>query len=385
MANPFSKNSAVRFIILLGFVSLFADITYEGARSISGQYLGLLGASGAFVAILAAFGELLGYGFRLVSGIISDKTGKYWLITLLGYTLNLIAVPLLAFAGSLEIAASLMLLERFGKAIRTPARDAMLSYATKETGRGFGFGLHEALDQVGAILGPLIVSVVLYIKGSYPISFLVLLIPALVAILILLFARRLYPYPKNLEIDVLEVKPKGFKKEFWVYIGAVSLVGAGFIDFPLIAFHFDKVKTASLSYIPLFYSLAMAADGIAALILGHFYDKKGIKALIFTVAISSLFVPLVFLGGFYEAILGMILWGVGLGAQESIMRAVVGDLVQKDVRGTAYGVLNICFGISWFLGSVIIGLLYDYSIPYLIVFSIGSHLLSLPVFLLIRK
>lgn len=385
MVAPFSKYNALYFIILLGFVSLFADITYEGARSISGQYLGLLGATGALVAFVAAFGELIGYGFRLISGIISDRTGRYWLITIFGYTLNLIAVPLLAFAGNLEIAVTLMFLERFGKALRTPARDAMLSFATKEMGRGFGFGLHEALDQVGAILGPLLVSCILYFKGTYSLSFLLLAIPAFAAIIILLLARNLNPNPKELEIEILEIKPKGFKKEFWIYIGAISFVAAGFIDFPLIAFHFDKVKSVPLVWIPLFYSLAMAADGISALIFGKYYDKKGIKVLIYIVALTSIFVPLVFLGGFYLAMLGMILWGIGLGAQESIMRAALADLVQKDLRGTAYGLLNVCFGFSWFLGSVIIGLLYDYSIPYLLAFSLGMQLLSIPVFLLIKK
>ena len=191
--NNASKVNALKFIVLLGIVSLFADITYEGARSINGPYLALLGASATTVGIVAGFGELIGYSLRLVSGYISDKTGKYWAITLFGYTLNMLAVPALALAGRWEIAAVLMITERIGKAIRTPARDAMLSHATREIGRGKGFGLHEALDQIGAVLGPLIVSGVLYFKGGYRTSFVTLLIPAFMAISVLMTARWLYP------------------------------------------------------------------------------------------------------------------------------------------------------------------------------------------------
>src|ERR1700730_10431308 len=208
--NGLSKNTAIKFVILLGVVSLFADMTYEGARSITGQYLAILGASGTVVGIVAGLGELIGYGFRLVPGYVSDKTGKYWLITFIGYALNLFAVPLLSLAGNWPLAASLMILERLGKAIRNPSRDAMLSYATKETGRGWGFGLHEAMDQVGAVIGPLIVSCFLYYQGTYQTSFAILLIPALCALSVLVVARFLYPRPQDLEVETPNVKIEGF-------------------------------------------------------------------------------------------------------------------------------------------------------------------------------
>ncbi|MEK7699337.1 MAG: MFS transporter, partial [Planctomycetota bacterium] len=145
--NNNSRSNALRFIVLLGIVSLFADMTYEGARSINGPYLAVLGASATTVGIIAGLGELIGHSLRLVSGYITDRIGRYWAITLFGYAINMIAVPAIALAGRWEIAAILMVTERIGKAIRTPARDAMLSHATREIGRGKGFGLHEALDQ----------------------------------------------------------------------------------------------------------------------------------------------------------------------------------------------------------------------------------------------
>ena len=335
-----SRKIAFKFIILLGLVSLLADMTYEGARSITGPYLALLGASGTIVGIVAGFGELIGYALRFVSGYISDRTGRYWFITIFGYMVNLLAVPLLALAGRWEIAAALMITERIGKAIRTPSRDAMLSHATKEIGRGWGFGLHEAMDQIGAMLGPLIVAGVLFIKGGYKSSFAVLLIPALLALIVLLTARYLYPRPRDLETISVTLETKGFPKVFWIYLIAVALIAAGYVDFPLAAYHFKKASITSDNWIPIFYAIAMGVDALAALIFGRLFDRKGVSVLIFAVLASSFFAPLVFLGGFYPALFGIALWGIGMGAQESIMRAGIADMISANKRASAYGALN---------------------------------------------
>jgi len=380
-----SRKTAFKFIILLGLVSLLADMTYEGARSITGPYLALLGASGTVVGIVAGFGELIGYALRLVSGYISDKTGKYWLITILGYAVNLFAVPLLALAGRWEIAAALMITERVGKAIRTPSRDAMLSHATKEIGRGWGFGLHEAMDQIGAMLGPLIVAGVLFIKGGYKTSFAVLLIPAVLALIVLLTARYLYPRPRDLETVSATLETKGFPKVFWIYLIAVALIAAGYVDFPLVAYHFKKISIVSDNWIPIFYAIAMGVDALAALIFGRLFDRKGVSVLIFAVLASLFFAPLVFLGGFYPALFGIVLWGIGMGAQESIMRAGIADMIPANKRGSGYGVFNAGYGLFWFLGSAAMGIFYDISIPLLIAFSIIAQLASIPFLMMTKK
>ncbi len=373
------------FVILLGIVSLFADMTYEGARSITGQYLAILGASGTVVGVVAGLGELIGYGLRFFSGYISDKTGKYWLITFVGYSVNLLAVPLLALAGHWPWAASLIIMERLGKAIRSPSKDAMLSYATKEMGRGWGFGLHEAMDQIGAILGPLIVSCILYFKNSYTVSFAVLLIPALCALSVLTCAWVLYPRPQDLEISVPKLKSPQLSKQFWLYMIAICCVAAGYVDFPLIAYHFKKNAIVTDVWTPILFAIAMASAGISALICGRFFDKKGLSTLIYVTGIAALFAPLVFMGGFFLAIFGMILWGIGLGAQESIMRAYIGNLVPMDKRGTAYGILNLWFGVFWFLGSALMGALYDVSLTALIVFSLIAQLAAVSLFSILYK
>lgn len=377
--------TAWRLVILLGLVSLFSDMTYEGARSITGPYLVVLGASATAVGIVAGLGELIGYGLRLVSGYISDRTGKYWTITLLGYGLNLFVVPLLALAGRWEIAAILIVGERMGKAIRTPARDAMLSHATHTVGRGWGFGFHEAMDQAGAVAGPLIVAAVLYSKGSYQTGFGILLVPALFALGTLLAARLLYPRPRDLEVDTPKIETKGMRRAFWLYLAAVGLVAAGYADYPLIAYHFKKVSIASDTWIPVFYAVAMGMDALAALIFGRLFDRIGISVLVFVSLLSSLFAPLVFLGDHFLALAGTALWGVGVGAQESIMRAAVAGMVPTDRRGTAYGVFNTGYGILWFAGSALMGFLYDVSVPSLVAFSVLMQLASIPLLLLVRK
>ena len=384
-SSNLSKQSALMFVVLVGVVSLFADMTYEGARSITGPYLAVLGATGTIVGVVAGFGELVGYGLRLVSGYISDLTGRYWPITLVGYVINMLAVPLLALAGSWPLAALLMIAERAGKAIRNPPRDAMLSHATQEMGRGWGFGIHEALDQIGAVLGPLIVTAVLYFKGSYQTGFAVLLVPALLALSVLLAARLLYPRPRDLETILPELETKGFSRKFWLYLVAASLVGAGYIDFPLIAYHFEKASVVSDNWIPVFYAVAMGVDALAALLFGYLFDRIGFSILIIVAFVSAFFAPLVLLGGFYLALVGMGLWGVGMGAQESIMRAAIAEMVPINRRASAYGIFNAGYGLLWFLGSALMGFLYDVSIPYLILFSVAAQLASVPVFLFVRS
>jgi len=385
--NPsqITKGSALKFVILLGVVSLLADMTYEGARSVTGPYLEVLGASATAVGFFAGLGELIGYGLRIFTGLLADKTHKYWTITITGYCINLFAVPMLALAGNWQVAVLLMMLERTGKAIRTPARDAMLSHGTQQTGRGWGFGLHEAMDQIGAMTGPLIVSLVLFVNGGYKSAFVVLLIPALLAIAFLLLARALYPRPQDLEVEVVNVQGKGFPKVFWILLSAAALLGAGYADFPLIAFHFQKVSLASESVIPIFYAVAMGVDAIAALAFGKMFDRFGVPVLILATALSMFFAPLVFWGGFGVAMIGAAVWGIGMGAQESIMRASIPHMVSANRRGSAYGLFNTGYGLFWFAGSSLMGVLYDISIPALVAFSMAAQFAAIPLLLIAAR
>ena len=381
-----SRAAALRFIVFLGIVSLFADMTHEGARSVTGPFLATLGASGAVVGIVAGLGELVGHSLRLVSGYLADRTRRYWAITLFGYSVNVMAVPLLALAGRWEVAALFMVAERAGRAMRNPPRDAMLSHATTLTGRGWVFGLHEALDQAGAVLGPLLVAGVLYVKGDYRVAFAILGISAVLALVAIFATRITYPTPSDFEPTIaVQLESKGFPRAYWLYLAAVALVGAGYADFPIIAYHFQKTSLVSADLIPIFYALAMGTDAVAALLFGRLFDRAGLSVLIAASLISTTFAPLVFFGGFTLALVGMAVWGIGMGAQESVMRAAVGGFVPANRRGSAYGVFNTGYGIFWFLGSSLIGILYDTSIPWLVIFSVAMQVASIPMFLLVRR
>jgi len=197
---------ALRFVVLLGIVSLFSDMTYESARSLYGPFLGSLGASAFVVSVIAGIGELLGFGLRLLSGRFSDRTRRYWTIAIIGYFISLVSVPALALAASWPVAISLVLAERVGKAIRKPPRDAMLSRAAQEIGVGWGFGLHQAMDQTGALLGPIMVAIVFAHSRQYQSAFSFLVIPAVLSISFLLLAKSRFPQPRNLEIKLVRVE-----------------------------------------------------------------------------------------------------------------------------------------------------------------------------------
>ena len=378
-----SKTAALKFIIMIGLTSLFADMTYEAARSVTGPFLATLGASAALVGFVAGFGEFLGYALRLVSGYVADKTQRYWMITIIGYTINLLAVPALALAGNWYVASILIILERTGKAIRTPARDAMLSHAGSQIGVGWAFGLHEALDQCGAMIGPLIVAAVLYYKGSYQESFALLIVPALLALSVLMIAFKLYPHPHQLEIKLKGLESKGMRLPFWIYLVGAGLIAAGYADFSLISYHFEKTSILSPVWIPIVYSLAMGMITISAPLLGYLYDKRGFKVLIWVSVLSTLFSP--FVGGFYLVLLGIILWSIGIGAHESLMRAIIANMISSKKRASAYGVFNAGFGTFWFLGSVLIGILYDFSVIDVVIFSVMIQLLALPLLLWVKR
>ncbi|MBX9604131.1 MAG: MFS transporter [Bryobacteraceae bacterium] len=373
-----SVKAATRFIVFLGFVSFFADITYEGARGVTGPFFASLGASAAAVGFVAGAGELAGYGLRIFSGYLADRTRHYWLFTILGYTVNQLAVPLMAFATTWPQAAVLVILERTGKSIRTPARDAMLSSAARTVGAGWGFGLHAAMDQAGAFLGPLIVAAALASTGNFPQGFLILAIPAALALTTLTAARITYPRP-----DLLESAPpqqQNLPRAFWTYVLAAGMLAAGYADFPLIAFHLQKQAIAPAAGIPLLYSLAMGVNALGALFFGRMFDRHGLRVLAAGILLSSLSLPLVFLGGLPAAIAGMSCWGAGMGAQDAILRAGIAGMVSMDKRGRAYGIFNAFYGVMWFAGSAAMGLLYDWSILALVLFGVAMKLAAAAMF-----
>lgn len=379
------KRSALKFVLMIGALSFFADFTYEGSRSILGPYLALLQASATAVGVVSGFGELLGYSLRLVFGRLADATRKFWPITIFGYFVQMLSVPALALAGNWQTAAVLIILERVGKAIRNPPRDAMLSHAGKEIGYGWAFGVHEALDQLGALFGPLAVAAVLAIRGEYRFAFAALLLPGVICLSLLLLARWFYPRPEEMEVEVPNVRAEGLPHVYWIYLAAAGLVAAGFADFPLIAYHFQKTASMPKNWVPIAYAIAMGVSGTGSLAFGRLFDRFGILVLVPLTLLSALFAPLVFLGGFWAALVGASLWELGMGVHESIIPAAVGPIVPPQRRASAYGLFTAGYGLFWFLGSALMGILYDTSIPTLIVFSVAMQLASIPLLFMTQK
>jgi len=381
MTSSATRESALRFIVCLGIVSLFADMTYEGAHSIIGPYLKDLGANALQVALIAGFGEMLGASLRFFSGRFADRTRAYWTITFSGYAMNVIAVPALAFAGNWQIAAILIIAERTGKALRGPARDVLLSGATQEVGHGWGFGLHSIMDQTGAVIGPLLMVAAVARAHRFGPPFLWLAFPAVGTLLALLMARALNPDRVQ---PVKTQSNQQLPRVFWLYVSAAGLLACGVVDFPLLAYHFQAAKISTAVEIPLLYAGAMAVNGMTALLFGRLFDRFGLNTLVCGIFISLLSLPLGFLGGPAGAIASVACWATGLGAQDACLRAGIATVVSMNKRGGAFGAFNGVYGVMWFLGSVTMGLLYSRSLIALAVFGMVAQLAAAVMFFRLR-
>jgi hypothetical protein len=327
------------------------------------------------LALLQDWGSALGTGF--VSGRVSDATGRYWFFAALGYSMNFIAVPLLALAPSWPFAAVLLLLERFGKAIRTPPRDAMISYASDQVGHGRGFGIHEAIDRAGAVVGPLFIVFVLSFAHDYRAAFALLAIPAALSVYVLIVTARSYSEPRGFAIPQPPQTVSGYSKHFCY--GLLALVGAGTVDFSLVGFHLQHRQGFAETAIPLIFAVSMAVNGVSAYLVGRAYDALGIPMFLTALGLGLLATPCLFLGNGFVALLGGCLWGVSMATQNSIGKALIADLVPLEKRSSAYGVYYIAFGLFWFLGSAIMGVLYDVTLPVMILFSVITQAAALPI------
>ncbi|MDY4104709.1 MAG: MFS transporter [Oscillospiraceae bacterium] len=394
---------AMAFILLFGVVSLFSDMTHEGASSIRGAYLSLLGASAATIGFVSGLGELVGYSMRYVFGKLTDKTKQYWPMTILGYVLDIIAVPALALVGEhgWVWACLLLIVQRMGKAIKKPAKDTIMSFAATQEGVGKSFGIQEVLDQLGAFLGPVLLYLVMLGKTEgdafrlYSFCFAVLAIPGAVTLILLLVTKHKFPNPEQFEPEPKEFVPFRMKKEFVLYIAGISLFAFGFIDYSIVVMHISRTftelapglaETSSLittGSLPLLYAGAMLVDAVAALVFGFLFDRYGVKVLVLSTLLSAPFPILVFGGeSIPTVLLGIALWGVGMGAQESILKAAVASMVPKTSRATGYGIFECAFGAAWFLGSWLLGLLYETSLPVMIAVSVLAQLAAIPLYLL---
>lgn len=371
-----TRLSAWRFVLGLGFVSLLADVVYEGARSVAGPLLESLGAGALLVGAVTGAGEAAALMLRLVSGVLTDRTRRFWAWTIAGYAITIVTVPFMGVAGVLWVVCALIIAERVGKAVRGPAKDTLLSHAAAATGRGRGFAVHEAMDQTGALLGPLVVGGMLLATGDdFGPALAVLAIPGVAVLGLLVWLRLRVPDPAVYEGDEPE-EPAGaasrpqwlpVPRAFWVYAGFAATTTLGLTTFGLASFNMADRGYVAVAAVPVVYAAAMAVDALAALATGWGYDRRGPEVLVVLPVLVSVAAALVFGGSTASVVAGAVVWGAAIGIHESTMKAVVADLVPPRRRATAYGLFAAVVGGATALGGVMLGFLYQVSIGWLVV------------------
>ncbi|MES1937417.1 MFS transporter [Salinisphaera hydrothermalis] len=386
--------TARQFVLAFGVISMLADMVYEGARSVSGPYLATFGASAMTVGLITGLGEAVALVFRLASGPLSDRTQRYWTLSIIGYAVTVIAVPFLAVASTLAQVGALIVGERFGKAVRTPARDTMLAAASHASfGRGLAFAVHEAMDQSGAFVGPLIVAGMIALSG-YRAGFAVLAVPGVLTLAVLLWLRRRVPEPTTYDAAPTPVDQAGaeaapvraLSATFWLYTAFTATAMLGFSTFAVLAYHDQVAGIIAPALIPVTYAVAMAAAALSALGSGWLYDRIGLRAL-FTALPLAAVVPIL---SFSDAVplvwVGAAVWGAAMGIHESTLRAAVADMIPAARRGTAYGVFTAAYGLAWLGGSTVIGALYDASLVAVTVFVLVTQIVACGLlFVLLRR
>lgn len=377
------------FVVLFSMVSLFSDMTHESANSIRGAFLSLAGASAAVIGFVSGLGELVGYGLRYVFGRLTDRTRRYWPMVLFGYALDVVAVPALALVGrnGWVLACALLIIQRLGKAIKKPAKDTVMSFAASQEGVGKSFAIQELLDQIGAVLGPLLLYLIMLFQHSddtfsdYRMCFAFLAIPGTITLLLLWLTYKRFPHPEDFEPEPKEYVPFRVSKRFVVYILGISLFAFGFADYSLIVMHFSRQHLFTAAVLPLLYALAMLTDAASAFVFGWLYDRHARLSLVVSTLVAAPFAVFAFLGSDVASVVtGVVLWGIGMGAQGSILKAAVATMVPKRSRATGYGIFECCFGAAWFLGSWLLGVLYDQSLVAMVIVSVAAQLLAAIVF-----
>jgi MFS family permease len=390
-APPQRSWSPWRVVVGFGTISLAADMVYEGGRSLYGPLLSSLGASALAVGAITGAGEAVALLLRLASGTLADRTRRYWAATIAGYALTAVCVPLLAVtpylgAAGLAVATVLVLAERTGKAVRSPAKSALLAAAARHVGMGRGLGVHKALDQVGAFAGPLLVAGVVALAGAalWP-GFAVLAVPGAVAMVLLVVTRHRMPAEQPVVRSPVEARVEGLPPAFWLFAAASAVCTAGLVTFGLISFHLVDARVVPPAGVPLLYAAAMAAGAVVALVTGDAYDRVGGRTLLALPVLVAAVPPLAFAGGLAAVTSGVLLWGAAVGLQDSTVKALVADLVRPQRLATAYGLFAAVQGAGALVGGIATGALYEQSARALVIVVVASQVVAAAMLVAISR
>jgi len=353
--------------VAFGVVSLAADMVYEGLRSVAGPFLGTLGASALTVGLVTGAGEALALVLRLVAGPYADRSGRHWQLTTLGYALTAVCVPLLAvtpFLGvaGLGVAIVLVLSERTGKAVRSPSKSTLLAGMATRVGRGRGFGVHKALDQVGAFAGPLLVAGVAAAAGQVWPAFVVLAVPGVVSLVLLARLRRRAPVelppPTPVTVGTGRRPLASLPGRFHLFAASCAASTFGLMTFGVISYAFVADGLVPLAAAPVVYAGAMAVAAVGALATGAVYDRVGGRVLYVLPPLVACVPALVFTDRLAAVLSGVAAWGLATGVQDSTVKALVADLVPATALATAYGVFAAAQGVAALAGGGLAGALH---------------------------
>jgi hypothetical protein len=395
------QKKALRVIVMFGVISLFGDMVYESARSVNGAYLEILGVNAAMVGMITGLAQFVGAGLRFVMGYAADQNKSYWAFTIAGYC-ALAVVPMMALTGIWQIVAILIIMEQFAKAVRSPSRETIVSQAAKQVGTGWGFAIGEALDQLGASIGPLIFVGLFLVLGTtaatltdYQVGYSLLWIPFIVLMVTVLAAYRMRSPPGEFEDETgPSAQTERLTKTFWLYSAFVFLTTLGFFSFVLVSYHLKAKSLLSDVWIPAIYIVAMLADGVVALAAGKLYDRrkkmsgKASGGVVVLVLIPLLAFPLPFMlfsSNLWLIVPAIVMWGAVMGMNESVLKAGVADLTSLRKRGTGFGVFYTVYGLALFGGSTLAGVLYSISIPSLVAVTVAVEAASIPVLWVLVK
>jgi MFS family permease len=386
MSAMSTKRRVLLVFLLLGFVSLFADVVYEGARSISGAYLAELNAP-AVAAATIGVGEFLGLVFRLFSGYLAavfQSSTVIWGSTFLGYMLTAFSIPMIAYAPSWQSVVALYILDRLGKGLRAPTRDVILAEVSESIGVGKGFGIHELLDQLGAFAGPLLVSVLLTFYG-YRAAYSALLAPGIISLILITTAWYIYPSLKSTSSRKPQLAIRGYSNSFWIYTIATSILALGFMHWSIASYYLKEVRgVLSSAEIGLIYAVAMLVDAIVAIPLGALFDNIKLKTLLLIPVLIPLYIVLIAYAPRELLYLSAIPWGIVMCSEESIMRATIALLVEPSRRPLAYGLYGLVFGAVWALGGYVYTALLTEPL-YMLLYALITSIIAFYLYVVLAK
>ncbi|WP_369990594.1 MFS transporter [Pseudomonas xanthosomatis] len=365
-----------RSVWALGFVSMFMDISSEMIHALLPLYMvGVLGTSVLAVGLIEGIAEATAAITKVFSGALSDRLGKRKLLTVLGYGLAAVTKPVFPLASGLEWLTAARFVDRIGKGIRGAPRDALIADVTPAELRGAAFGLRQALDTVGAFIGPLLAIVLMWLTAShFQTVFWAAVLPAVLAIAVLVVCVRepehAGPRPVRAPLARRELARLG--AGYWRLIALATLFTLARFSEAFLLLRGQALGLPAL-WAPAVLVVMSLAFSLSAYPAGALSDRIGRRGVLM-IGLGLLVLAdlaLALLPGWFGLALGVGLWGLHMGFTQGVFSALIADSAPSDLRGTAFGLFNLVTGVALLVASVLAGGLWDW-VGYQATFLVGG-------------